>query len=148
MLNEQRAHEAEIKCVTTDEELDVDPELLVSGTNTLTFRLEKGDFSFNLIKLETQSRASERPTFYFSLNEDQYSDIKSGKRSINLHLLLDKNTKAKNARILINSNEVLMQTDRNSFDNNLKDYVLEGTNFIKIIPVNSFNIVGLKVTLE
>ena len=148
LLNEQRAHEAEIKCVTTDEELDVDPELLVSGTNTLTFRLEKGDFSFNLIKLETQSRASERPTFYFSLNEDQYSDIKSGKRSINLHLLLDKNTKAKNARILINSNEVLMQTDRNSFDNNLKDYVLEGTNFIKIIPVNSFNIVGLKVTLE
>ena len=63
-------------------------------------------------------------------------------------MLLDTTKNTKNARILINSNEVLMQTDRNVFDKNLRDYILEGTNFIKIIPVNSFNIVGLKVTLE
>ncbi|MBI2148408.1 hypothetical protein HYU23_01910 [Candidatus Woesearchaeota archaeon] len=148
LVNEQRAHEAEIRCITTDDEFEIDPDLIIAGTNTITFRLEKGDFSFNLIKLETETRTSERPTFYFSLNQDQFNAIKNGKRNINLHMLLEQNRKQKNSRILINSNEILMQTDRNTFDKDLRDYVLEGTNFIKIIPVNSFNIVGLKVTLE
>ena len=62
--------------------------------------------------------------------------------------LLEQNRNVKNARLQINSNEVLMKTDRGTFDLDLKDYVLEGTNFVKILPVNSFDIVGLKVTLE
>ena len=148
LINDQRAYDANIKCLSTDDEFEIDTDLLLAGTNTLTFRLEGGDFSFNQIKLETESRTSDRPTFYFSLNDKQINDIKSGDRKIKMHLLLEQNRNIKNARLQINSNEVLMKTDRNTFDLDLKDYVLEGTNFVKVLPVNSFNIIGLKVTLE
>ena len=148
LLNDRRAHTSEIRCITTQDEMELDPELFVEGSNTITFRLEKGDFSFNLLKLQTESRESERPTYFFALTTNQYNDIQSGERALNLQLLLDSTRESKNARILVNNNEIMMQTDRNSFDQNLKDYVQEGTNFIKIVPENSFTIIGLKVTLE
>lgn len=147
-INDYRAQTSDIRCVTTEEEIELDKDLLVEGSNTITFRLEKGDFSFAQMRLETESRESSRPTYFFSLTEKQYEDIRDKDRELKLHLLLDNNRRLKNARLLINSNEILMQTERNVFDRNLRDYALEGTNFIKIIPINSFNIVGLKVTLE
>ena len=82
------------------------------------------------------------------ITQEQYEDVKANDRKLNLHLLFDQTKQMKNARLMINSNEILMQTDRNTFDRDLKDYVLEGTNFIKITPINSFNIVGLKLELE
>src|SRR3989344_552522 len=117
-------------------------------TFTITFRLEKGDFTFNQLKIETESRESERPTYFFSLTDRQFDDIQRGRRGLKLQILMDNNQRVKNARILINSNNVLMQVERNDFVLDLKDYVLEGTNFIKLIPVNSFNIIGFKVILE
>lgn len=148
LLNDQRVHQAEIKCVTTDDEFDIDSDLVYSGTNTLTFSLEGGDFSFNQLRLQTTSKTSEKPTYYFSLNQNELNAISSGQRILNLHLLLDANLVNKNAKLTINNNDVIMKTTRNTFDVNLRDYVLEGTNFIKIVPINSFNIVGLKVDLE
>ncbi len=147
-LNERRVHSAEISCITTEEELELDPDLLLSGTNTIAFRLEEGDFTFNQIKIETELREADRPTYFFSLSQDQFDDIRSGDREITMEVLLESTQKMKNARFLINNNEILMQTDRSVFERDLKDYVIEGTNFIKIIPINSFNMVGLKVTLE
>ncbi len=148
MINEQRMHSAKISCITTEEELDVSSSLLNEGLNTITFRLEKGDFSFNLIKLETNSRESNNPTYFFSLSQEQYNAVKRNERKLNLILILDRAVKLKNARILVNTNEILMQTDKTLFESNLKDYVVEGTNFVKVIPINSFNIVGLKATLQ
>ena len=38
--------------------------------------------------------------------------------------------------------------NKNEFELDLRDYVIEGTNFIRLHPVNSFTIIGLKVNLE
>ena len=54
----------------------------------------------------------------------------------------------KTARILVNDGELFLNTDANTYKQDLKDYVLEGANFIRIIPSNSFTIVGLKVVLS
>jgi len=101
-----------------------------------------------LLKIETESSESQRPTYFFSISENQFSDIKAGTRSIKLKMLLNRIGVLKNARILINNHEILLQTDKSSFERNLKDYIIEGTNFIRIVPISSFNIVGLKVTVE
>ncbi len=136
LLNDRRVHEAEIKCITTNDQFDLDPKYIADGTNTLTFKLESGDFSFNIIKVETQSAASERPTYYFSLNQAELKAVKSGQRTVNLHLLLNQDLSNKNAKLSINSNDVVMKTNKNTYDINLRDYVLEGTNFVKITPLN------------
>ncbi|HLC58260.1 MAG TPA: hypothetical protein VJI68_00195 [Candidatus Nanoarchaeia archaeon] len=148
LINDKRSHTAEVRCANTEEEIEIDPDSLIAGSNTITFRLEKGDFTFNQLKIETESRESERPTYFFSLTDRQFDDIQRGRRGLKLQILMDNNQRVKNARILINSNNVLMQVERNDFVLDLKDYVLEGTNFIKLIPVNSFNIIGFKVILE
>ena len=147
-VNKQLAHEAKIRCITTEDEIELNPSLFKGGNNELEFKISEGDFSFNLMKVETQSREGQRPTYYFTVTSSQYEDIKSGERGVMLEMLLEQSNKLKNARLLINNNELVMQTDRSIYEKDLKDFVVEGTNFIKIIPSNSFVIVGLKVNLE
>jgi hypothetical protein len=147
-LNDKKAHSGKIRCVTTETELELPTDLFVEGSNTISFTLEKGDFTLNQLKLETESKSGERPTYFFSVTDSQYRDIRSGARKLKLQLSMVQNNKIKTSKFLINNNELLMQTDRSSFEKDLKDYVIEGTNFIRITPSNSFEIVGLKVILE
>lgn len=147
-LNDQRIHAAELKCVSTQEEIELDPELLQSGTNILKFRIEEGDFSFAQLSVETESTELDRPTYFFSFSQRQFNDILSGQRKATMHVLMEKSRQNRIAKFLINNNELIMETDKSTFDVDLRDYVAEGTNFIKIVPINSFNMIGLKVTLE
>lgn len=147
LLNNRRVFSSEIRCVTTEEQIELDPNLLATGMNELVFRLEEGDFSFNQIKVETETREVDRPTYFFTLSGRQFDEIQSGAETITLQLLLEQRG-SKQARFLINNNDLMMQTDKNIFERDLKDFVVQGTNFIRIIPVNSFNVVGLKVILE
>ena len=120
----------------------------MSGVNTLRFLLEQGDFTFNELKVETKLKAAERPTFTFSLSRSQFNSIRSGNRTIDLELFLEDQRVAKRARIAVNDGELTLNTEGNAYKQDLRDYVVEGTNFIRIVPGNSFNIVGLKVVLE
>lgn len=147
LLNNRRIFSSEIRCLTTEEQMEIDQDLLAPGLNELKFRLEEGDFSFNQIKVETETRELDRPTYFFTLSGRQFDEIQSGEKIMTLELLLEQRG-SKQAKFLINNNELLMQTDRNIFERDLKDFVVQGTNFIKITPVNSFNVVGLKVILE
>lgn len=147
-LNDQRIHTAEIRCITTQEEIELDLELLQSGSNKLTFRLEEGDFSFNQLTLETETTELDRPTYFFSLSQKQFDDVILNKRKLTMNILMEKARLNKIAKFLINNNELIIQTEQSTFDVDLRDYAVEGTNFVKIIPENSFNMVGLKVTLE
>ena len=65
-----------------------------------------------------------------------------------LEINLDDNKETKIARIAVNKADVFMQTKSSEFTYDLKDYIDQGSNFIRIVPTNDFAINGLKVTLQ
>ena len=103
---------------------------------------------FSDIELRTKSKEADFPSYSFTVSPETYDKIKNNELKLNLQFLLENNQFNKNARLEINNNEYLMRTDTNEFTLDLKEYIIQGTNFLKIIPSNTFNLVALKVVLE
>lgn len=148
-LNEKKAFEGLIKCLTRQEIIELDKTLVKDGTNVLLFMLEEeGSFSFNQMAVESEVKEKENKGYTFSLSKKEYEDVSSGEKEVTLKMYLDEtNDEKKNARIVVNDGEVMMSTDASSFTRDISDYIVEGTNFLRIIPSNTFRINGLTVSL-
>ncbi|MEK6948209.1 MAG: hypothetical protein AABX19_03105 [Nanoarchaeota archaeon] len=147
-LNHKSAFEKKVSCLNIDESANIDPKLFVEGSNTLSFNVDDGSFIFSDIELRTKSKEADFPSYSFTVSPETYDKIKNNELKLNLQFLLENNQFNKNARLEINNNEYLMRTDTNEFTLDLKEYIIQGTNFLKIIPSNTFNLVALKVVLE
>jgi len=147
-VNDKSVFSGLIRCISGKQTINLERRVLSQGTNTVRFLLEQGDFTYNEVKVETTSKQTQNPSYSFSLSRAQFNDIKGGNRTISFELFLEDTRVKKTARILVNDGELFLNTDANTYKQDLKDYVLEGANFIRIIPSNSFTIVGLKVVLS
>ncbi len=147
-INNKRASSAYIRCVTTSQNFDIDSSLIVEGTNKIQFKLEEGDFLLSAISVETKSSDSKFSTYPFSLPASEFKLISSGQKTVNLELSMPTKRGLKAARLLINNNEVLLNTDSTSFSRDISSLLVEGTNVLQIIPTSSFSINSLKVVLS
>ena len=109
-INDLRASSQNIKCVTTNQDMDVDLRLLRPGKNTIVFTLEEGDFSFNQITLETVSKESKFLTYQFNIPSNEFNKIESGERRAILDVFLSQERRDKNARFVLNNNDLFMKT--------------------------------------
>mgnify|MGYP001613299378 CR=1 FL=1 len=148
LLNEKDAFRKKISCLSTEESVELKSSLLVEGTNTISFRIDEGDFLFSTVEIRTKSKDSSFPSYTFTLSDKNFEKVKDNEKDITLILLLEDNKETKSARIEINSDEIFMRTESGKFELNLRDYVVDGTNFLRIIPSKTFTITGLKVVLE
>lgn len=146
-LNSKEIFNGEIKCISTVQSLEIDPNLLNIGSNELLFVLDEGDFSLNQMNLEILSSNIRYPSYYFTLSKSQADLINENKKEVILKLILENDRKQKNAKIMINNNAIYMKTKEGEYAHTISSYIDQGTNFLQIEPGNSFNIVGLKVLL-
>lgn len=138
-----------IRCVSTKQSFDLDINDFKAGQNKLLFVLEEaGDFTLNELKVVAESKQTDYPSYSFGISKDQYDNIKSGDKKIQLEINLDDNKETKIARISVNNGDIFMQAKSSEFIYDLKDYIDQGSNFIRIVPTNDFVINGLKVTLQ
>ena len=134
--------------MNTKQTVELDVDNLKVGSNTLRFLLDEGDFTFNEVKVETRSKQIQNPTYIFSLSKPQFNAIQVGNKTLELQLFLEETKAKKRARILLNEREIFLDTTQSSYKLNIRDYIGEGANFLKIIPSNAFEIIGLKVVLD
>ncbi|MBS3175583.1 hypothetical protein J4440_06905 [Candidatus Woesearchaeota archaeon] len=146
-VNGRRAESLRIFCITTDQEIEIDPNLIIAGQNTLRLSLEEGDFSFNQISLNTQTSESKFPTYQFSIPAKEFDKLKLGDKKAVLEVYFAQDNKQKNARIDINNNEILINTADNFFSRDVSDLIVDGTNFVRLIPSTTFTITNLKIVL-
>ena len=136
-----------ISCSSVERKIDVDEEDLVSGENELMFEIDKGDYLFRKIELETETNSKGYISYKFSITENEYDDIMDEDREA--ILFLDFNDREdKRATVSINGNEFTLDTDDVDYERDISRLIDEGTNFIRIYPEVEFNIDLLKITLE
>ena len=147
-INEFRVSSQNIKCVTTNQEIEIDTQYLRNGKNIITFTLEEGDFSFSQIDVETKSSDTKFLTYQFSVPLSEFKDIEAGNKKVNIEFLMSQEKRKKNANLVINNDEILLNTDSAEFSRDISDFIVQGTNFVRIIPSNTFLVNSIKVTLE
>lgn len=145
-VNDQSIFSGLVRCVNTRQTMDVDEDVLVTGKNTVRFLLEEGDFSFNEITIETESREAAFPTYSFIIDEDHVKDLAAGKKLM-LQMTFGDARMAKTARVFIGEKNFIMQTDASTFAKDVSSFVQEGTNFVRVVPSNTFDIVSLKLVV-
>lgn len=148
ILNDQELVENYIRCVTTPQTIELEKSDLKEGQNTITFIINDGEFAFNQIRIETKSEDITYPTFFFTINQENFEKIQTNKKDAIMKIYLQDDDKDKNARLNINDETIFMKTTESKAEYDISDYLEQGTNFIRIQPTTTYSMVGLKVTLE
>jgi len=147
-INDKKLFDGNILCIEGRIAHEVSLTNLLAGENKLLFVLEEGDFTFSDIQLLTKLKSSVYPTYYFTVNKNQIDDLKDGASQAKLKFYFDDNVALKKAKISVDSQEFFIDTRASDFTYDITPCLTQGTNFIKIIPLNSFNIIGMKVYIE
>ena len=81
------------------------------------------------------------PTYFFDVDEDDLDK----EFTLRMHLVPNEDDERSSATILINSNSIILDTERNIFSKDISAFIKEDENFIKIIPRNEFEVISLEV---
>jgi len=146
-INDKRFSDSILNCANTDQKIDLDRSLIVSGKNSLSFELEDGDFSFRQLSVFIKSSDSSFPAYQFSIPTSEFVNVKNNDKIVNINMFFA-GTDRKSARLEVNNNEVTIDTSETSFSRDISSLIVEGTNFVRIIPSNTFTLTGLKVELK
>jgi hypothetical protein len=137
-----------IVCDAGEIDTDVDKSYLITGKNTLTFEIDEGDYVIEQLQLVKKIEKSYYPKYYFSIDEDELNDIKDGILDVKMKLDLKDDKNTKRTTFLINNNRAYMDTTKDKFEDDISDLVIEGENYIRIVPKDEFEIINLAIWLE
>lgn len=148
ILNNNQIYDAEIKCMSAPQTVEINSADIIAGQNTVVFLLQQGDFSLNQIHFDTTSDKLDFKTYYFTLSRDDFQEIRAGDKDINLEFLMEDDEREKSAKISINDGAFYMKTIDSKYEMDIQDYVQQGTNFLRIQPGNTFTLSGLRIYFE
>ncbi len=144
--NDKNIFDGLIRCINIRQSVNIDTSILHSGQNSIRFLLEQGDFSLNELAVMTDSREAEFPTYSFVVNQDHVRQIHSGKK-VMLRMIFANANQAKTARVFVGDKNFIVNTAASAFEKDVTDFIAEGTNFVRIEPSNTFEVVSLRVVL-
>tara|TARA_Y100000310_G_scaffold218438_1_gene219734 strand:+ start:10223 stop:11458 length:1236 start_codon:yes stop_codon:yes gene_type:complete len=138
-------------CDSTQFTLEISPSKLRSGDNLISFRLNKGDYQLDDIELDLELSEIDFPKYNFEIANDEFEDIEDGFLDAVLRLeFKDKRTSKgrKRAKISVNEESLSFDTIESSFERNISSLILRGSNIVKLVPRNEFEVDSLIVFLD
>ncbi|MEK6936560.1 MAG: hypothetical protein AABW58_00650 [Nanoarchaeota archaeon] len=141
-LNEFNVHSAQVVCDAAHQNIEVLKDYF-EDKNTLAFEKNFGDFVLEQVKLEVELERKS-PTYFFDVNEEDLDK----EFTLRLHLVPNEDDERSSATILVNSNSVTLDTERNVFSKDISAFIKEDENFVKIVPKNEFEVISLEVFAE
>lgn len=144
-LNNRQVYRDLVFCQYQDErEVPLSKDLFsLSGSNTLMFEVDNGDYNLDQIKVNVELARSSYPTYNFEVDSDLWKSIRDGKSKVMLKLNLGEGRKK--ATFLIQGETVSMDTSSPVYERDITSLVENGANSIKIMPDTNFEISSLKV---
>ena len=118
-----------------------------NGINSITFQIDKGDYIISDIKIKVKTEFDGAVNYRFSVTEKEFDNILSEDKEAILLMEFNDDNKKK-ATISINGKEFSLDTSDIDYERDISRLLKEDNNFIKITPLNEFNIDLLKITLE
>ena len=136
-----------ISCTTVERNVEIESDNIEKGKNTLTFQIDKGDYIFSEVKLKIKTGFKGSINYKFALTEEEYDKILSEDNKAML-LFEFNDDERKTATININGKEFSLDTNDIDYERDISRWIKDGNNFIKITPLEEFNIDLLRITLE
>lgn len=125
------------------------PQYLQNGENVLTMSTDKGaNYIVDQMIVKTKLKQALPPIYFFPLSQDQIDAIKSGSKKAFIYLRFADSTEQKSGEIWINGVKTSLDTREISFNKDISDLVLKGSNAIEIKPRTTLFILDLEVRIQ
>ncbi len=131
--------------------LDISSSLIREGENKIDFVLNpSGDNGYDItdLKFNADMRNFDFPKYRFDIGRRQFEDVASGRADLLLHVLSVNDGLRKEASVNVNGAELYFNTNNAFITLDLSEYMVVGSNFIKIVPREAFEIERLDIVIE
>ena len=124
-------------------------EDLRSGSNTLIFETDAGSYLVDRIKVKTELREKQYPTYYFNIGKDEWDDIRDKDYIANMTVkFIVPEDHYNDIKISVNGDHIGIFSRDEEFSEIIDRYLVEGNNYIRLIPEDDVDIVDFKVKIE
>ena len=130
------------------EKWQIDPNDLNAGKNELRFVAEKGTYLLDRVLLRTKLKEPIFPVYFFTANSTVFRRIENNTINSSLSIRFVDDKERKTATLEINSQKTRLDTRAANYSKNIDSFLVEGSNFIRIVPETTLNIIELKVLLD
>ncbi len=114
------------------------PYCIAQGENILEISADKGSYLLDQVQVKSDLKESRDFIYDFYLNSTQYSELQRNNAYVNLTMRFADDIEEKEARIIINGHETVLDTTDVGYSDKIKIFVDQGTNIVKILPRNDF----------
>ena len=146
-LNGKVIYSASPACESLNRQ-DLYAEDLRTGKNTLIFRIDKGSYRVEQIRVRTVLKAVKANVEFFNVKTSLYNNILDKERQVILRIEFIDDNKAKRAELNINGRKDMIDQTDNIYERDISTWVKEGNNYIEIKPLTELDVVKLQVRAD
>jgi len=147
-VNKKQVLDDSIFCEYPDRrEIPIPKDAIRSGSNEVTFEIDKGDYNIDKATIEVHLSKSSYPSYVFDVNSALYSALTSEAKKLMIRFEF-KSEGRKKAAISIQGNEFSIDTYSGSYEKDITSMIDNGANYIKIIPKSDFEISNFKIYVK
>lgn len=126
----------------------IDPSEFVAGKNELKFSIEEGKYLIDRIFVKTKLKKPISPIYFFDVNSSQFKKIATNDLNASILLKFVDDGERKNAIIDLNGHRTFVNTRQAAYSKNIDEFVVEGSNSLRIEPETTLQILSLKIELD
>lgn len=139
------------------EKWQVDPKDLMGGKNEFRFVADEGGtvegakevtYLLDRVLLRTKLKEPIYPIYFFSLNNTVLRRIENNTVNSTLGVTFLDDKERKTATIEINNQKTRVDTRQANYSKNVDSFLVAGTNFLRIVPETTLNIIELRLVLD
>jgi len=128
--------------------IEIDPDLMRNGGNTIFFSSAAGSYLVDNIVLKTTLKEPTYPAYYFLLNESSYGKVTNNTRDVFLVLKFAGTEDFWDGTIVINDIKTTFYQRESTYTKNIDSFVRQDNNYVRIIPQKTLDVVELRVELR
>lgn len=146
-LNGKAIYAAAPACESLNRQ-DLYAEDLRTGKNTLVFRIDKGSYRVEQIRVRTVLKAVKAHVEFFNVKTSLYNDILDKNRQVILRIEFIDDNKKKQAELNVDGRKDMIDQTDNIYERDISTWVKEGNNYIEIKPLTELDVVKLQVRAD
>jgi hypothetical protein len=127
---------------------DLYGEDLRNGKNTLVFRIDKGSYRVEQIRVRTVLKAVKAHVEFFNVKTSLYNDILDKNRQVILRIEFIDDNKKKRAELNVDGRKDMIDQTDDIYERDISTWVKEGNNYIEIKPLTELDVVKLQVRAD
>ena len=127
--------------------IEISPELIVYGENSIEFSTGRGRYLLSHVVVESELEEVDFPSYFFELSHDEFEEIDTANERLRLKIDFVDVVNRKRGNIVFNGHAIPFDTLEVTEAFDVSEDVVDGTNSLKIRPSKTLDVREVRVDI-